>query len=280
MNPLVYIVVRNYNSFSYLFTFFDSVFRIKYSNFKVVLVDDGSTDNSTEKIKKIYPEIEILKLEKHYEYCISLNYGIKYAIEKKAKYVFVINNDTRNFSENIFTEIINKFSENNKLAMISTMVNDFDGNIIFDGTYRMKMGIEMNTATEGYMIKIEALLDVGLFNEKWVRYFEDLDLILRLRNQGYETTSIRNAYFDHFCGGTSGKQKFVPNYYRVRNLWWFIRKYRKNQKIKHILYWLYEYYEIHLKRLFNSLISFNLKDFIVIFYAITLGTIHGMSKKY
>ena len=238
MKPLIYIVVRNFNSFNYLFTCIDSLQRIVYENFKILVVDDGSYDDSTVKLLRIYPNIEVVKMNTHSEYCISLNAGIKYGIINKANYIFVVNNDTRNFSKNLFSDIIDMFLNNPKLGMVGCLVNDFEGDQIFDGKIRVKLGIPVNTPTEGYMLNVNALNNVGLFDEKLVRYFEDLDLIQRLRVFGYETDSSVTSGFDHYCGGTSGKQKFVPNYYRIRNLWWFLKKYKKDENIKNLIYFI------------------------------------------
>ena len=280
MNPLIYIVVRNYNSFNYLFTCIDSLLRIKYENFKIVIVDDGSKDDSTNKLLKYFSSIEVVKLKKHSEYCISLNAGIRHAMNNHAELIFIVNNDTRNFSSNLFSEIVNQFKSNPSLGMVGSLVNDFEGNLIFDGNIRNKIGIPINTPTEGYMLNVKALKKVGLFDEKLIRYFEDLDLIIRLREAGFETISVKNSGFDHLCGGTSGKQKYVPNYFRVRNLWWFLKKYKKNARFKDKLYWIYEYYEIHLKRLLVSIIKLNIYNFIIISFAIIKGTINGIFKKY
>jgi len=110
MNPKVSIIIGNWNGKEYLKDCLKSVFDQQYLNFKVILVDNGSVDNSLEFVKKNYSAVEIISLDKNYGFAKANNIGIKHALKKyNPSYVLLQNNDTILLKDNAFTELINVF---------------------------------------------------------------------------------------------------------------------------------------------------------------------------
>lgn len=64
--PLISIIVINWNGEKHIQKCFEAIFRQTFKNFQVILVDNGSTDNSSEKILEQWQNIEFIKLEKKY----------------------------------------------------------------------------------------------------------------------------------------------------------------------------------------------------------------------
>lgn len=282
-DPLIYIILRNHNSFDLTDNCISSLLGISYSNFKICLVDDGSKDNSGKLIDDKYESVEVLFSKKYIEYCKGLNLGAKHALANNADYIFFVNNDTNNFSINILEEMLSLFINNDGLGKVGCSVFDFDGAARFDWSKVdsiLRLGIEINTPTEGYMISRDALLAVGLLDEYLVRYFEDYDFILRLRKKGYQTLSTSKVSFDHLGGGTSSKQIFTPNFYRVRNLIWFIKRYKKDEpflwKAKQFKGFMKKHYEV----LKVSILRFQLIRFLGILFSVLLGLLAGLFLKW
>jgi len=110
--------------------------------------------------------------------------------------------------------------------------------MLCDGSVKYKLGVPMSTPTEGYVIRSSVFKEVGLLDERLVRYFEDLDFLIRMREAGFESLAIPAISFMHLGGGTSSKQAWIPNFYRSRNLIWFIKYYRQDWSlISKIRYW-------------------------------------------
>lgn len=92
MNLKISIMVLNWNGKKYLKDCFTSLENQTYSNFEIVLIDNGSKDGSLEYVKSNFPEVKILALGKNLGFAEGNNKGIKSA---KGKYVFILNNDTK-----------------------------------------------------------------------------------------------------------------------------------------------------------------------------------------
>ena len=90
-NPLVSIIILNYNAGDLLLNCVDSVFKSTYPNFEVIIVDNLSTDNSHIRCKEKFEKIQLIENEKNLGYCEGNNVGIKSA---KGEFVLILNPDT------------------------------------------------------------------------------------------------------------------------------------------------------------------------------------------
>ena len=80
--PRISIIVLNWNGKDDTIECIQSLFKINYSNFDIIIVDNGSTDNSVEIFKKEFTKkIHIIETKKNLGYAGGNNFGIKYAIE-------------------------------------------------------------------------------------------------------------------------------------------------------------------------------------------------------
>jgi len=94
--PLVCIIVVNWNGGKVVRDCLSSLKKTDYKNYKVLLVDNGSTDDSVEKLIKINPKMDVIKLKKNYGYTIGMNVGWKTALEKyNADYVCAMDSDIK-----------------------------------------------------------------------------------------------------------------------------------------------------------------------------------------
>ena len=275
-DPLFIIIILNYNGYKYTKACLDSLYSFSYSNYKIIVVDDYSEDDSVLRIKKNYPNTTLIQNSKNLNYCKSFNIGIKEAIRNNADYIFLINNDTKDFSRNYLEAILETFQSNKKLGMVGSKCFDYNGGVRRNEVASIRFGIKMDTPTEGYVIKKEVFDKIGLFNENLIIYFEDLDFIVRMRNAGYETSINSKISFLHYGGGTTSKVMFKSNYMRIRNLILFTRKYCSNRSF------LWKFKEIkgnlgiHFFRLRDSLLNFEFKKSFKLSLAIFLGILKGL----
>src|SRR3989344_3899986 len=91
---LVYIILVNWNRWRDTIECLNSLKKLTYSNFKIVVIDNGSTDKSVVKLKKYSSLIKLILLGKNYGFSYANNIGIRWAIKNNAKYVLLLNNDT------------------------------------------------------------------------------------------------------------------------------------------------------------------------------------------
>lgn len=91
---MIYIVIPVFNRKGFTKDCLDSLRQQTYQHFKVVIVDDGSTDGTYEMLIEEYPEVLVLKGNGSLWWTASVNLGIELALKEKADYVMTLNNDT------------------------------------------------------------------------------------------------------------------------------------------------------------------------------------------
>src|SRR3989344_200191 len=93
--PLVCICIVNWNGGQVTMNCLSSLFNItKYKNYKVILVDNGSTDGSKEKIKKSFPEVDLIESSTNLGYTGGMNYGWTHTLANyNPRYICNMNND-------------------------------------------------------------------------------------------------------------------------------------------------------------------------------------------
>tara|TARA_B100001057_G_C22790232_1_gene927316 strand:- start:608 stop:1489 length:882 start_codon:yes stop_codon:yes gene_type:complete len=273
--PLIYIVILNYNNTQLTIDCLNSLYGLSYTNFKILVVDDCSTDRSIDGITTLFSQVELIINERNINYCKSFNVGIRHALDNEAEYIFLINNDTKEFSTNYLQEIIKTFRGDPSVGMVGSKCFDYDGKERRGKKASMRFGLEMAVPTEGYVIKREAFENVGLFNEWLVIYFEDLDYIARLSESGYKTAINTSISFAHLGGGTTSKVIFKSNYYRVRNMILFTKRYCKHRPVIINLNEIKGNLGVHYRRMISFIYQ---KDFIKavkVFSAVFIGIIVG-----
>ena len=94
MHALVYVIVLNYNGRHHLEYCLPSLVATQYPNYRIVLVDNASTDGSVEYARENF-EIEIIQNHRNLSYAGGNNVGIRYALDQCADYIVLQNNDTK-----------------------------------------------------------------------------------------------------------------------------------------------------------------------------------------
>jgi len=92
--PLVYVMLLNWNDAENTLDCLRSVYELDYANFRVVMVDNGSTDGSDQVIREAFPQVEFIANERNLGFAGGANVGLDYAQRQEAAYVFFVNNDT------------------------------------------------------------------------------------------------------------------------------------------------------------------------------------------
>ncbi|NJM06073.1 glycosyltransferase [Candidatus Gracilibacteria bacterium] len=92
--PLVYILTLNWNGMADTLGFAAECRRQTYSNLRVLVVDNASSDGSMEALAAQFPEVERLYNPENWGFPRAMNVGLRHALSQGADYVFVANNDT------------------------------------------------------------------------------------------------------------------------------------------------------------------------------------------
>lgn len=194
MNGLVYIIVLVYNGKKWLNNCLKSVLATTYPNYKVLVIDNASSDGSVEYAKAYFPGVQIIENKKNYGFAEGNNIGIKYSLAKGAEYIVLLNQDTK--VEPAWVSELIKVAENSaEIGILSPMQYDYEGieldknfKIIFDsGKYVNPDFIEADTIIGAAILLKKSLCQkIGMFDPVFFCYHEESDLCRRYKYFGYK----------------------------------------------------------------------------------------------
>src|SRR4030042_6977819 len=111
--PKVFIIVLNYDGKDTIKACLDSVYKSDYPDFEIVVVDNASGDGSFEFAKNYFSGAHFIKNEKNIGFAAGNNIAIRFALEKFADYVFLLNNDAP-IGKDTLSKIFNAAATNSK----------------------------------------------------------------------------------------------------------------------------------------------------------------------
>lgn len=223
----VAIIIVNWNGKKFLNDCLSAVYKQSYGNFNLYFVDNGSIDKSVDFVKRKFSKAKIIKLDKNYGFAKGNNVGIKAAFkDKTVEYIVCLNNDTI-VARNWLKELVRSVNYKKKFDMINskTCFSDgriqtiglrFEKNLIGDKLGGLSIGYgeksaEYNNPVEVYcpsgvsaLYSRRLLENVGLFDEDFFAYAEDLDLGMRAREKGYKCLFSPQSKLIHLHSQSSG----------------------------------------------------------------------------
>jgi len=104
-SPLLSIIILNYNAGELLLKCIESVFNSSYENYEVIVVDNGSEDESHKKCKQKFSKVILIENQKNLGFCEGNNVGIRNA---KGDFLIILNPDTE-VKSNAFEELYKAF---------------------------------------------------------------------------------------------------------------------------------------------------------------------------
>ena len=241
MTKKVSLIIPNWNGLDFLKVCLPSLLKQSYQNFGIIIVDNGSTDNSVEFIKKNYPQIKIYQFRENRGFCQAINAGINLA---SGEYIFLLNNDTE-VEVNCLSELVKTANKNTAAGFFATKMIYFDRRDIINDTgdifsiyglahQRGKEEIDQGRydkeeyvfgACAGATLYRKSMLEeIGLLDEDFFAYLEDIDLSFRAQLAGYKCLYVPTAIVYHVDGGTSKKVDDLPRYHTLRNSLFVITK--------------------------------------------------------
>ncbi|MBQ6588745.1 MAG: glycosyltransferase family 2 protein [Butyrivibrio sp.] len=218
----VAVIIPNYNGQKYLTDCLKSLRKQTYRGFKVIMVDNGSTDGSISLVQRDFPEVEVIALPDNTGFANAVNVGIK---ATQAEYVFLLNNDTI-CEEGVIAALVGVLDK--KPAVFSAqakMLQIKEPHLIDDaGDYYCALGwafapskdkdnskyskrINVTSACAGAaMYRRQVFEEIGYFDEEHFCYLEDVDVGYRARLYGYNNVMEPGAIVYHVGSASSGSR--------------------------------------------------------------------------
>ena len=266
--PKVYIILLNWNSGEITKECINSLLRIDYFNYEIIVVDNGSTDGSLQALKCLFPDVIFIENDKNLGFTGGNNVGMQFALGHEADYVLILNNDTiveRNFLKELIraaesdpdvgvtTCKIYSYDEPDKLWAAGGGVNKFwlksypYGAGEFDkGQYDIPCKVEFVSGC-CMLVKRRVIETVGMFDERFFAYSEDLDWCIRIIQSGFRMKYVptsriwhrygsptvrKNTFSDNILPGGSSTQTSTPlhHYFGIRNRLLIVKKHAKSAR--------------------------------------------------
>ncbi len=254
MTKKVAVILVNWNSFQLTADCIASLGAMPYSDYSIIVVDNGSVDRSGQLLKETYDHIILIESSKNLGFTGGNNLGMQYAVEQGYTYALLLNNDT--FVEPGFLEVLVNYMDLHPEAGIIQPLIYFNHNrsLVWNGGsyYNTWLGYAYTTnfnkplLPESRIIKevdwvtgcafftrTAILRETGFLAENLFIYFEDVDLSFRIKKAGYKLIYHPESVIYHIAGMSNknrvkGKEGFVNpivHYLNFRNRIWLLKKY-------------------------------------------------------
>ena len=238
----VSVIVPNFNGVAVLPTCLESLARQSLTPDEILVIDGASTDGSPEWVARAFPQVQIIQLQHNSGFGIAVNEGIR---QSTREFITLLNNDVEVHPYWV-EELRKSMDAHTEIGFCASKMLDF-----YDRTCIDSAGIEFTTYGVGYprghreqdVGQYDALQEVfgacggaamyrramfdsiGLFDEDFYAYYEDVDLSFRAQLSGYQCLYVPSAIVYHRGGETMMKK--TPHFgihLTTRNLWFTVLK--------------------------------------------------------
>lgn len=246
--PLVCIILVNYNGYNDTKVCVESLQKVNYRNYKIIILDNCSKDASALKNDVELNEIaDILYSDTNSGFSGGNNIGIEYAKKYSPEYILLLNNDTevtpdflgnlvviaeKNNNVGIVTGNIFYFSDKSKYWYAG---GDYDFKTGYTNPVKFKNEISPEprdvTFASGCVMLIsqKCLSECGNLCEDFFLYSEDTEYCCRVLNNGFRIIWAPDSVVYHKVSASTGNNSKFQQYYLVRNNLYIVKKFGKNK---------------------------------------------------
>jgi GT2 family glycosyltransferase len=240
--PLVVSVVLNWNNLPDTLESVASLQRSDYSNLVVWVVDNDSDNDPTPDLLARHPGIRVIRNTRNLGYGGGNNAGLRVAMAEGAAYVLLLNNDAIVAPDTV-SRLVRAVEQDGRIGMATPTVFYYDrpNEIYWDGgSVDWETGWVSHDAkglsVEGELrrsewldgcslfVRVSALLDIGLLDERYFLYFEDAEWSVRAARRGWLNGVVVQAHAWHkISRSTGGRGVPAVRFYYARNRYLFLR---------------------------------------------------------
>lgn len=248
-----FIIILHYGDIRVTQACVASLGKKETANFEIVVVN-----NAKEKISKktfsIKKSVAVINNERNLGFAAGVTIGVRYALSKNAVYILLLNNDTQ--IEKPFLKILTNFLKEKKDAGIAGPAIEFTrkGKHLFDlgGNLNTLFGRTSHTEVETLdsteprkttyitgacmVIKKEVFEKVGMLDDQFFLYYEDVDFCLRAKEKGFSCYVLPEVVIHHELSKSAGGVSPLAVYHQTKSGVLFGKKYCKKMGIFNVLF--------------------------------------------
>lgn len=253
------VIILNYKGLENTLECLESLRKCSIANMRlsIIVVENGSQDGSAESLSKI-KDIELITSEDNLGFSGGMNLGIKFAISRNTDYIIILNNDTY-VDKNLITSLV-KSARNAEIVVpkiyfapgyeyhesrykksdLGKVIWYAGGLIDWQNVIGIHRGVDevdkgqfkrksITFATGCCMlVSQEVFAKIGLLDEKYFLYLEDMDFSYRAQKAGFKILFEPKAIVWHKnAAAAGGSGSSLQDYYFTRNRLLFAAKYAK-----------------------------------------------------
>lgn len=251
-HKLVSIIIVNYNGKDDTLEFLESLKKTDYPNYEIIVVDNASTDDSVEAIRRSFPHVRIVQPGKNSGYGCGLNSGITHS---RGEYVVTLVNDMIAPQASWLSEAVRIAESDEKIGMVISVWTSYNDPDILDHSVHLKLGRVSEKILEALgseffgfgmiengqkvgelpevlemrygngLVRRDAIEKVGLYDRKMFLNYESNDFCYRLRKAGYRVVLATKSRLWHKGGASANKEsRYFVQYHFYRNKIRFVLK--------------------------------------------------------
>ncbi|OGR00343.1 MAG: hypothetical protein A2505_08415 [Deltaproteobacteria bacterium RIFOXYD12_FULL_55_16] len=236
--PCVCIIILNWNGWEDTLACVASCRKLTWPNFRILIVDNGSTDGSEEILRLNLPEEEIIQTGANLGFSGGNNVGIRRAMEDGADYVWLLNNDAV-AAPVALTALVEAMEVEPAIGIAGAKIYFHDDpRIIWSAGGQWKKGrlalrdwgrglpdddrfaelCELDSVSGcSMLVRSAAIREIGMMEEGYFLYWEDTEWCARAREKGYRVLFVPGAHVWHKVSASAGQHTFPQYYYYTRN---------------------------------------------------------------
>jgi len=236
--PLVYVVILTWNHLADTLACLETVQRLTYPRYRLLVVDNASTDGTPATIAARFPEAEVIVNAANLGFAGGNNVGLRRALEAGADYVLLLNNDTL-VAPDMLDELVAAALADSQAGLLSPKMYyaDQPDRLWYAGARQQPLTLAAVHTHRGekdtvgpttrqavdyifggaMLIRRAVLEEVGLFDPGYFMYYEDLDFCLRVRAAGYRLLYVPRARLWHRVAASTQEQRPLWFYYRAQS---------------------------------------------------------------
>jgi GT2 family glycosyltransferase len=237
-------VVLNWNNLPDTLECVASLRLSDYASLEIVVVDNASREDPTPAIEARYPKVSVLRTSRNLGYGGGNNIGVTYAIRSGADYVLLMNNDAI-LAPDCLSRLVAVLEGHARIAMVTPRIFFYDrpSEVYWDGgtldwiTGDMphdsrSLPVDGDTLRSEWLngctllVRVAAVRDIGLMDERYFLYYEDVDWSIRANRRGWMLAALPRAEAWHKVSrSTGGMANPAVRFYYLRNRYFCVTAY-------------------------------------------------------
>ncbi len=239
---LVHVIIVNWQNWQDTIDCVESLGSQDYQNYQIVIVDNGSTNDSANQLRARLPQCEVLVNRVNKGFAGGNNSALKRAMDMGAEYTWVLNNDTKPFP-GALGALVRTAQQDPQIAAVGSVLmymNEPARVQAWGGGYiDFRLGRSTHCIRKvrpeklhyltaaSILLRSQALQQIGLLDEGFFMYWEDVDLSFRFGKAGWKIAVAPDALVLHKESASLGKRNPILEKYFSASLVRFFRKHAR-----------------------------------------------------